>query len=151
QPLTDMVSARAGVSRGASACFCIDMASLAWIVSRVPALSDAVTHWQGVTAFTDMVVLLAGLAALVSLRILFRKAGDQRQANPLRRAMRPHRVVVLLMLLARLAPVQAPGLPEVADALMLLFSGSALYLGACTERPPVRRGWRAWAATNPLS
>ncbi|HQT75404.1 MAG TPA: hypothetical protein PLD10_00005, partial [Rhodopila sp.] len=126
QPLADFIAARIGISRGGSACFCIDIASLAWIVSRVPALSVAVVYWQGFAAFRDMVVLLVGLAGLVCLRILFRKAGGHRQGNPLRQAMQPHRAVVLLMLLVRLAPLQAPGLPEVADALMLLFSASAL-------------------------
>jgi hypothetical protein len=57
--------------------------------------------------------------------------------------MRPHRAIVLLMLAARLAQPQASDLGEVADIAMLLCAASALYLGACVERPPVRRGWAA--------
>jgi hypothetical protein len=47
------------------------------------------------------------------------------------------------MLAARLAQPQASDLGEVADIAMLLCAASALYLGACVERPPVRRGWAA--------
>jgi hypothetical protein len=142
QPVSDMIMHRLGVGREAAACFCIDIASLSWIVSRSSGLSDAVANWDASTAFLDVTLLLLGLAALISLRTLFRRARGK-QGNPLRPAMRPHRAIVLLMLAARLTQWHAPGLTDTADLAMLMFATFALYLGACTERPPVRRGWAA--------
>lgn len=137
QPISDAVTHRIGVSRGSAAQFCIDLASLSWIVSRVGELSSAVTAWDCGAAFLDLLILLLGLVALVSLRTLFRRAGGK-QGNPLRMAMQPHRAVVLLMLVARLVRLQACDLAGTADIAMLALTASALYLGACTERPPVR-------------
>lgn len=139
QPASDVIAHRIGIGRAGAACFCVDIASLSWITSRAGGLSDAVVAWDAGTAFLDLVLLLLGLAALTSLRTLFRRAG-RKQGNPLRPAMRPHRAVVLLMLAARLLQLQAPDLACAADIAMLVFATSALYLGACTERPPVRRG-----------
>jgi len=103
-------------------------------------LSDAVAAWESGTAFLDLVLLLLGLVALASLRTLFRRAAG-RQANPLRPAMRPHRAIVLLMLAARIAQLHTSGLAELADLAMLICAAAALYLGACVEPPPLRRGW----------
>ena len=147
QPFADFVGDRIGVGRHAAACFCLDVASLAWIVSRAGGLSDAVAACDAGAAVFDLSLLLLGLVALISLRALFRRAAG-RQANPLRAAMRPHRAVVLLMLLTRLAQLHAPGLADAADTAMLLCATSALYLGACTERPPIRRGIPAFAAAR---
>jgi hypothetical protein len=141
QPASDMISNRMGLSRTAIACFCIDIASLAWIVARARELSGAVAASNTGTAFLDTTVLLLGLVALVSLRALFRRAAARKQANPLRLAMLPHRAIVLLMLASRLVQWQAPGLTDGADLAMLLFAVAALYLGACTERPPIQSGW----------
>jgi hypothetical protein len=145
QPVSDLISHRGGFARMTAACFCIDIASLAWIVSQARGLSEAVMTWQAGAAFVDLSLLLLGLAALTSLRTLFRRAGPK-QANPLRPAMQPHRAVVLLMLVARLVQLQAPGLAEAAEVAMLLCAASALYLGACAERPPVRRASTAYIA-----
>ena len=144
QPLSDLMEHRVGVSRATAACFCLDFASLAWIVSRESGLSDAVATWEASTAFLDLCLLLLGLAAMIGLRTVFRRA-EGKQGNPLRPAMRPHRAIVLLMLVARLAQLQAPSLADTADLTMLAFAATALYLGACAERPPVRRGWSALA------
>jgi hypothetical protein len=138
QPASDLMSDRIGVSRSSAACFCVDIASLAWIVARMPGLSGSVTAWNSRMALMNMSLLLLGLVALLSLRTLFRRAGGK-LANPLRPAMRPHRAIVLLMLVASLVRFQAPALADAADLAMLLFAASALYLGACAERPPVRR------------
>ena len=138
QPIADLMTYRMGVSRSRIACFCIDIASLSWIASRARGLSDAVTAWDASTAFLDVSLLLLGLIALISLRTLFRRAGGK-QGNPLRLAMRPHRAIVLLMLAAQLIELQSPDLPAIAGIAMLVFAASALYLGACAERPPVRR------------
>jgi hypothetical protein len=140
QPATDLISDRTGLSRATAACFCVDVASLAWIVSQSRGLSDAVTGWDAATAFLDLSLLVLGLVALISLRTLFRRAGSK-QANPLRQTMRPHRAVVLLMLVTRLVQLHGPGLADVADLAMLLCAASALYLGACAKPPPARRAW----------
>jgi hypothetical protein len=147
QPMVDLVVQRIGFCRSAVACLCLDLAALSWIVSRAGGLSNAVAGWDAVGAFFDLAFLLLGLAALISLRTLFRKARGN-LGNPLRAAMRPHRAIVLLMLASQLIQPQAPGMTDVADIAMLAFAAAALYLGACTERPPVRRSWTALAAVN---
>ena len=144
QPASDLITQRIGLSRAKAACFCIDLASLSWIASRVRGISGSVTEWNASGAFLDFALLLLGLVALISLRTLFRRAVGK-HGNPLRLAMQPHRAVVLMMLIARLVQLQAPGLGEAADLAMLVFAASALYLGACTERPPIRRGWAVLA------
>lgn len=140
QPALDVVTNRIGIARGTAACFCVDLASLSWIVSRAQGLSDAVIAWDASAAFRDFAFLLLGLIALTSLRTLFRRAGGG-SGNPLRMTMQPHRAVVLLMLVVRLMQLQAPGLADAADLVMLVCAASALYLGACAEPPPIRRGW----------
>lgn len=147
QPAADLVRYRVGISRETAACFCVDVASLSWIASRTPGLSTAVNAWDASAAVAAMALLLLGMVALVSLRTLFRRAAATQQ-NPLRPAMRPHRAVVLLMLAADLAQPQALGLANAADIAMLVFAASALYLGACSERPPTRRGWPALAGVS---
>jgi len=142
QPVSDLISYRIGVNRTVTACFCIDIACLAWIVSRVRELSGAVITWNAGAAFLDLALLLLGLVALVSLRMLFRRAGGL-QANPLRQAMQPHRAIVLLMLVSGLVQLHTPTLAGAADLAMLTCAASALYLGACAERPPIRRDWSA--------
>jgi hypothetical protein len=138
QPISDLMTHRLGASRAMAACFCIDVASLAWIVSRARGLSESVATWNASAAFMDVSFLLLGLIALMALRALFRRAAGK-PANPLRLVMRPHRAIVLLMLVAQLMLHQAPDLADVANIAMLVFATSALYLGACAERPPIRR------------
>jgi hypothetical protein len=53
--------------------------------------------------------------------------------------MQPHRAIVLLMLASRVTQLPNFDLTDAADLAMLLCTASALYLGACVERPPVRR------------
>jgi hypothetical protein len=146
QPASDLISYRIGLSRTVAACFCIDIACLAWIVSRGRALSGAVAAWNGAAVF-GLALPLLGLVALVSLRMLFRRTGD-RLANPLRLAMQPHRAIALLMLVSSLVRLRAPSLADAADLAMLICAASALYLGACVGRPPIRRGW--WRVAHAL-
>lgn len=150
QPASNSISNRSGLSRISTACFCIDSASLAWIAARVGGLSGAVAASNAGTAFLDTTLLLLGLVALVSLRTLFRRAATRKQANPLRLAMLPHRAVVLLMLASRLVQWQVPGLADGADLAMLLCAVAALYLGACTESPPIESGWLKTPISGPL-
>ena len=138
QPAADLIAHQLAVPRTTAACFCIDLASLSWIVSHVRTLSDAVSAWDGGWSALHLLVLLLGLVALLSLRTLFRRAG-RKTANPLRLAMQPHRAIVVLMLGARLLQFDPGSLADAADLAMLLFAGCAMYLGACAERPPVRR------------
>jgi hypothetical protein len=147
QPVSDFVANRIGVGPGSAACFCIDIASLSWIVSRIGGLSDAVATRDSGSASLDVVVLLVGLVALVSLRTLFRRASGKR-ANPLRLMMQPHRAIVLVMMIARIVQWNGASVASVADLGMLLFAASALYLGACAERPPVRRRANAFAGVR---
>jgi hypothetical protein len=139
QPISDMFTHRLGRSRAAAACFCVDLASLGWILSRTPGLNAAVADWNAGVAALDLGVLLIGLMGLIALRILFRKAATKAAGNPLRLSMRPHRAIILLMLAARLAELTATDFGSFADLAMLVCAASALYLGACAERPPVRR------------
>lgn len=144
QPVTDLTATRLGLGRLVLTCACLDAASLTWLMSRLPEL----TGDREATMCLQGMLLLLGLTALVSLRSLFRRAGHRPQGNPLRQAMRPHRAVILLLLSARLLQWHGPNLADAADLLMLLFSSVALYLGACAERPPLRRPWPQRAAAN---
>jgi hypothetical protein len=139
QPISDLMSNQAGLSRATTACLCIDVASIAWIVSRARGLAAAVTASDAGAAFLGLALLLLGLAALICLRSLFRRAATGKQVNPLRQAMQPHRAIVLLMLATRLTQLPIFDLTDAADLAMLLCASSALYVGACVERPPVRR------------
>ncbi len=147
QPASDLITRRMGLSNGGTICFCLDLASIAWIVSRTRCLSDAVIGWDAISAFLHLSFLLLGLVALVSLRILFRRPKGK-QGNPLRPAMQPHRAVVLLMLGTNMAQLRTPDLAATADLLMLVFAAFGLYLGACAEQPPVRRHWATLAPAN---
>src|ERR1700712_782035 len=78
QPVLDMVAHRTGLSRPAACCFCVDMASLAWIVSRVRELSDAIGKWDPGSAFVDIAILMLGLVALVCCARCFGGLGTNR-------------------------------------------------------------------------
>src|SRR5271165_1592416 len=81
QPASDLVALRLGLTRGTAACVCLDVASVSWIVSRVPGPSD-----DAGMSVLSLGVLLLGLAALAGLRALFRRAGASARGNPLRRS-----------------------------------------------------------------
>ena len=100
QPAIDLITYRTRVGCNPAACFCLDLASLSWIISRAPGLLTAVAAHDDSSAFLDLSFLLLGLVALISLRTLFRKAKGK-HGNPLRIAMQPHRAIVLMMLAAR--------------------------------------------------
>jgi hypothetical protein len=145
QPFCRIVSGFCGIGRIAVACFCLDLAALAWIVSRAPALSANVMHRQAAGSLFHLGLLLIGLVALTALRTLFRR-NAARAGNPLRLAMRPHRGVTLVMLAARCIQMPAGHMADLADVAMLLATVAALYLGACAEPPPVHRRSPAMAA-----
>jgi hypothetical protein len=138
QPASDTIACHIGISQRTSIGLCLDAASIAWIVSRAPSLSAAVGAWNATAAFLELAFLMLGLTALLSLRILFRRP-KERQGNPLRPAMQPHRAMVLLMLAASVLQLPTPGVAEAADIVMLTFATLSLYLGACTDQPPLHR------------
>jgi hypothetical protein len=139
QPASDLITYCIGLSRTTTTCFCIDVACLSWIVSRARGLADAVAAWDASAAFLAWALLLLGIVALMSLRMLFRRAG-LRQINPLRRVMLPHRAIALLMLVSSAVQLRSLCVADAADLAMVISAASALYLGACAERPPIRRG-----------
>src|ERR1700761_5307857 len=100
QPLTSLLTHRFGMRRRGAACVFLDLATIGWILARVGGLSRAVVAWDASTAFIRLGLLLLGLVALISLRSLLRRVGD-RNANPLRVSMMPHRAVILMLLAAR--------------------------------------------------
>ncbi len=138
QPLTSFLTHRFGLRRRGVACLCIDAATIGWIIARAGGLSKTITEDDVSTAILHLALLLLGIGALISLRSLFRRIGD-RSANPLRVSMLPHRAVILLLLAARVVHPAHGSLDEAADLAMLLFTWAALYLGACSEPPPLRR------------
>jgi hypothetical protein len=137
QPVCDLLAGRFGVARSSAAGFCLDLASLGWIAARAPRLSSDVVNWDTGPAMMHAVILLAGLTALTALRALFRRQVGCRQGNPLRHIMRPHRAILLVLLLVRMAQTRGPGIAGFADIAMMIAAIAALYLGACAERPPV--------------
>ncbi|HUB43766.1 MAG TPA: hypothetical protein VMB73_02165 [Acetobacteraceae bacterium] len=134
QPAADAIAYRLGLDRLRAAGFCLDGASIAWILSQAGSLSDAVTQWQACNAFLGVVLLMLGLLALCSLRVAFRRVTRAKGMNPLRVMMLPHRGVVLVLLFTRLLAVD--DFANAADFAALLFAVCALYLGACTSPPP---------------
>jgi hypothetical protein len=139
QPLCDVLADRIGLDCGRAACYCLDLASVGWILSQTPPLSSAVLEWEAGSAFLRVALLLLGLAAMTGLRGLFQRLSGSEKANPLRPAMRPYRAVVLLMLIARVVEWGDLSVSSPADLGMLGFASLALYLGACAARPPLRR------------
>ncbi|MBN8872972.1 MAG: hypothetical protein J0H67_09080 [Rhodospirillales bacterium] len=146
QPLVERLAA-VGVSRNRAALMCTDLAAGAWLLAQAPRLSTDLAGRDLGGVGLHLVLLLLGITALLSLRRLFQRVGGER-ANPLRLAMRPHRAVALLLLVARLPELAGRGLgaeargngwADLADLAMLVLAVLALYLGACAHRPPARR------------
>ncbi|MGE0223311.1 MAG: hypothetical protein AB7F35_19820 [Acetobacteraceae bacterium] len=138
QPVSNIISDRLRGNRMMAARGCIDIATACWILSFASQLSGTARWWDASVALSGVMVL-TGLVALCSLRLLFSRVQGAARASPLRAAMMPHRACVLLLLSGRLITLGAAGLPEFADLLMLVFVTTALYLAACGEPPRVRR------------
>ena len=138
QPVAILIANHTSLSQDRAIRCCLDTASFAWILSRVGVLSNAMSVPEPALVLLNVGLLLLGLTALMSLRILFRRP-KSRQANPLRPAMQPHRAVVLLMLASNLLRAPPSGLGDMADMVMLVCTAAGLYLGACAGHPPRRR------------
>ena len=141
QPLADRISGRFGIGRFRAATLCIDGAALAWLLSQAGAPAATLAAGDTATSLMPAFTLLLGLAALTSLRTLFqRAAGGRASANPLRSAMRLHRAVVLLLLVARLARLgSGVTFADAAELGMLVAATASLYFGACGGAPPQAR------------
>ncbi len=152
QPAAELLWDQLGIRRSGAACLCIDVAFLAWIISRTPGLVNAMVAWHVGFAALDATFEVLGAVALSSLRILFHRTKG-RQRDPLRPVMQPYRAIVLLMLVARFGQAPEVDLADVADIIMLVFATSALYLAACKEPPPLRgsRPEQAKLAARPMS
>lgn len=138
QPASNFISYRVGLGRVTVACWCIDSACLFSIVSKARDISGAFMTLDASSCELNTGILLLVLTALVSLRTLFRRMA-LRRANPLRATMQPYRAIVLLMLVAGLAQPGTPDAARAADVVMLASAAAALYLGACSEPPPIGR------------
>jgi hypothetical protein len=153
QPLADQITGRFGIGRFRAATLCIDGAAFAWLLSQAGALAATVAAGDAAASWMPALTLLLGLVALTSLRTLFqRAAGGRATANPLRPAMRLHRAVVLLLLVARLARLGGGvSFADAADVAMLVAATASLYFGACGGAPPLarRRHSNFWAAVRP--
>jgi hypothetical protein len=147
QPLCNVLADRFGIARFIAAGFCLDLSSLGWIVSRAPGLGRDVQAWDATPAAEHLILLLLGLTALTGLRTVFRRQAGQRKANPLREVMRPHRGILLLLFVAQMTHIEPVGISQAASGVMLVAALLGLYLGACAERPPVRRRLFAPQAT----
>jgi hypothetical protein len=137
QPLSDLIMQRFGLDRLRAACFCLDGASLAWILSQAGALGNAATGWHATQLCWRAVMLVLGLMAMSSLRSLFQRMAGRRAANPLRSAMAPHRCLALAMLLAQLVDIGS--LAGWAALAMLGLVVVGMYFSACLPRPPLHR------------
>ncbi len=126
--------------------FCIDLSALAWIVSQADgAVVAAKTGTSGLMAFQFTLIVL-GLGAIMVLRSVFERGGTAgsgrgARANPLRAPMYIHRLVCLLGLNNVLVQMVAAPVDLGSMALLLVggFTVTAVYMGACSNRPPERR------------
>jgi hypothetical protein len=139
QRIVDRCAPLIGLSCAAAAVLCLDLASAASALSRAPLLAAALDSHERPACLGAFVLLILGLTALGSLRVLFRKLQHGRQRSPLRALMRPLRIMALALLSVRLVQWHEAGLSEGADLATLMLSACALYLGVCSEPPPVPR------------
>ena len=157
QPLADWMNDRMALGPNRAARFAIDLASLAWIIAQLGDVAHAVQmHDVRECTFLGFAVVL-GLWAFGILRGVFRRAdgaaGAQAQANPLRPAMQVHRAACLFWMIALM--VKTIAAPAGFGALALLavgvFATAAVYIGACTNRPPKWREEREFSRKPALA
>lgn len=143
QPAVDRISGIAPFGCYRISRFCLDLSSVAWIVSQAGVtVAAAKSGVPGLMACQILLIIL-GLGAMSTLRSVFgRSSGVQGgQANPLRPAMTVHRLTCLLWLAGLTAKtLMAP--PDVASLALFavsVFVTTGVYIGACANRPPERR------------
>jgi hypothetical protein len=148
QPLVDWVCQHAAFDCFKMARVCTDLSALAWILSQTPGAAAAFgTAPFGYEVFQFALIVLV-LGAITVLRTLFERAGGTRQggqANPLRAVMYTHRFGCLLGLTAVFVKTAMTPIGFVELALLAVsgFATLAVYVGACSNRPPKRSEHRA--------
>ena len=160
QPAADWVSQNKAINCFDIARICIDISTIAWILSEAgDAIAAANSGRLGLKIFQYALILVM-LGALVTLRSVFEKAGGaagggRGGANPLRASMSTHRLILLIGLAGLLVQTVAGPLDfdSIARLAMSGFVTTGLYMGACLNRPPRRRqysagNWQAAAHTT---
>ncbi len=94
-------------------------------------------------------VIVLMLGALVTLRQLLERAGGATggrgaQANPMRLSMAKPRLLLLLGLACVLIKtvIEPVDFSSLENLVMCGFATTGFYLGACSDRPPVRHKYR---------
>ena len=87
---------------------------------------------------TSLLDACAGRAALTGLRTIFARLPGT-GTNPLRITMRPHRAVILLMIITRTMILQTLDMSTLSEFGMLGLAAASLYFGACAACPPGQR------------
>jgi len=147
QPLVDRIGQHADIDCFKVARVCTDLSALAWILSQASVTAAAVGNGVvGFEAFQCALILL-GLGSITVLRTLFERAGGGRkgsQANPLRASMYTHRLACMLWLIGLLikTAMTPVGFGSLALFAVGAFATLAVYVGACSNRPPQRREQR---------
>lgn len=144
QPLADWMDRCLALGTNRAARTAVDLASLAWILAQAGTVSDAIAaHNVGRGTFLGIVVVL-GLWAFTILRNVFQRA-DRRtdacgQANPLRPGMQLHRTICVFWMIGLTGKtiVVSSSFGSLALLAMGVFTTAAVYIGACTNRPPGR-------------
>jgi hypothetical protein len=151
QPAVDWISQMREISCFGIARICIDISTVAWILSEA---DDAIAATKagplGMKMFQYALILVM-LGALVTLRSVFERAGGTgsrgraAQANPLRVSMATHRLILLVGLIGLLVQTVAGPVDfaTVTRLAMSFFVTTGLYMGACMNRPPKRREYAA--------
>ncbi len=142
QPAVDQISAITTFGCYRISRVCLDLSSLAWIMSQAGAAAAAAkSEIPGLMALQGVVIVL-GLGAISTLRSVFGRSGaPSGLANPLRQAMTVHRLGCLLWLTLLVTRILMT--PSTVASLTLfavgVFATTAVYIGACSNRPPRRR------------
>jgi hypothetical protein len=159
QPIVDRIAEVVATDCFRIARVCLDISALAWILSQADdAITAANVGILGIEAF-QYALIVAGLGAIMVLRSVFERAGGSRsrgqseQSNPLREVMYIHRVITLLALVSVLIQTVLAPMDFASAALLAMqaFAAIALYMGACSNRPPKRCDYRlgnAWATAS---
>ena len=147
QPLADWMNRTMALGTNRAARTAVDLASLAWICAEAGAAAHAVASQDLRSTVVRGAVIVLGLFALTILRGVFQRtegtAGAHVQANPLRLGMRTHRAACLLWTIALAVKTIAAPSGSLALLAVGLFATVAVYIGACTNRPPAWRESRS--------
>lgn len=146
QPIVNTLAARTAVDCFYLARLCNDAAALAWILSQLGCMSDALASGNMAFIGAEGTLIIIGLAALTTLRRVFDGRHGPRSStggrgNPLRPAMFLHRLCCLLGLGVQLFSnlTRPSGVAEALIIAVSLMTTASVYIGACSSPPPERR------------